>query len=113
MLVEKAYPTLQPEAQELLALNGFLDEIKNPQLVFGVRQRAPAYLDQGVAATLELETYLIRTPTVVANIKSTYDINDSVAATVTKLTLESSLQKLIERIDKLEGKLSAANEEDF
>ena len=48
-LVEKAYPTLQPEAQELLALNRFLDEIKNPQLVFGVRQRTPANLDQDIS----------------------------------------------------------------
>ena len=55
MLVERAFTNLQPEAQELLALNRFLDEIKDPQLTFGVTQRTHA-----VAATLELETYLIK-----------------------------------------------------
>ena len=57
-LVEKTYPALQAEAQELLALNNFLAEIENPQLVFGVRQKAPTTLDAAVAAILELETYL-------------------------------------------------------
>ena len=38
-----------PEAQELLALNRFLD-IKDPQLAFGVRQRTPANLDQAVGS---------------------------------------------------------------
>ena len=113
MLVEKAYPTLQAEAQELLALNRFLDEIKDPQLVFGVRQRAPANLDQAVAVTPELDTYLIKAPMVVANLKSTYDVDNGVAATVTKPTLESSLHKLIKKIDQLEWKLSAANDENF
>ena len=54
-LVEKAYPTLQAEAQELLALNKFISQIGDPQLSFAVRQRAPA---TAVAAVLELETYL-------------------------------------------------------
>ena len=40
-LVERAYPTLQPEAHEVLALNRFLDEIRDPQLAFGVRQGRP------------------------------------------------------------------------
>ena len=41
-LVEKAYLTLQPEAQELLALNHLLSQIENPepQIAFAVRQRA-------------------------------------------------------------------------
>ena len=53
-LVEKAYPKLQVEAQRLLALNHFLANIDNPQLAFGVRQRAPTTLDEAVAAVLEL-----------------------------------------------------------
>ena len=38
-LVERNYPTFQPEAQELLALNRFLDEIKDVRLAIGDRQR--------------------------------------------------------------------------
>ena len=39
-LVEKAYPVLQVEAHELFALNHFLAQIENPQLVFGYCQEA-------------------------------------------------------------------------
>ena len=57
-LVERAYPTLQVEAQELLALNQFLAQIENQQVAFAVRQRAPMTVDAAVASVLELETYL-------------------------------------------------------
>ena len=57
-LVERAYPALLAEAQELLALNQFLAQIEDPQLAFGVRQKTPTTIDAAVAATLELETYM-------------------------------------------------------
>ena len=103
-LVEKAYPTLQPEAQELLALNRFLSEISDMQLAFGVRQRAPATLDAAVAATLELETYLHRPSLPVANILPGDDV---VAAASKPSTIEDSILKLVERMDRLEGTLEA------
>ena len=111
-LVERAYPTLQYEAQELLALNRFLDEIKDPQLAFGVRQRAPINLDQAVAATLELETYLLRTvtPMAVAGVNSTLDT--SIAAATSRPSIESSLQKLMERLEKIEGRLATEDDSD-
>ena len=68
VLVERAYPTLQPEAHKVLALNRFLDEIRDPQLAFGVRQRRPTTLDQAVAAAMELEMYLLKAPTMVAGV---------------------------------------------
>lgn len=110
--MERAYPTLQPEAQELLALNRFLDAIKDPQLAFGVRQRTPANLDQAVAATLELDMYLLKSlmtvsgVTPIHNDRITAAYDDSIAATSAKpSSVESALQTLIKRIDKLEGKL--------
>ena len=57
-LVERAYPALQAERQELLALNQFLARIEDPQLAFGVRRKTPTTVDAAVAATLELETYM-------------------------------------------------------
>ena len=92
---------LQPEAQELLALNRFLDEIKDPQLAFGVRQRTPA-----ITAMLELETYLLKMPMAV---NSTIDA--SIAATASrpscfKLSLEKIVEKL-ERIEQLKKTLGA------
>ena len=107
-LVERAYPSLQPEAQELLALNRFLDEIKDPQLAFGVRQRTPENLDQAVASTLELETYLLKMPTMVAGVNSATDFN--IAATAAKPSFESSLQKIVERLEKIEGRLAAGDD---
>ncbi len=107
-LVERAYPTLQTEAQELLALNRFLDEIQHPQLAFGVRQRTPSNLDEAIAATLELETYLLKVPTTVAGVT---DADESIGAVSSaKPSFELSLQKLIDRLDKLEGRLAASND---
>ena len=56
-LAEKAYPDLEGEAQELLAL---LQCIEDPQLAFVVRQKQPETVDEAVQATLELHLYLPR-----------------------------------------------------
>ena len=107
-LVEKAYPTLQAEAQELLALNHFLSQISDPQLSFGVRQRAPATMDAAVAATLELETYLrpqqahYTVAPVMRDNPETDDSADVIAGVARK---EDPLQKVLERLDKLESQL--------
>ena len=39
LLAEKAYPSLQAEAQEALALNQFLTQLEHPQINFAVRQK--------------------------------------------------------------------------
>ena len=39
VLSEKAYPQIQPQARELLAVNAYLKQI-NPQLAFAVRQKS-------------------------------------------------------------------------
>lgn len=111
-LVEKAYPSLQTEAQELLALNHFLSEITDPQLAFGVRQRTPATLDAAVAATLELESYLHKPGLTIASLDDTPDGGDVIAAASkpSSASIETSLQKLLERMDKLEVKLGATKE---
>jgi len=36
-LADKAYPELQDEARELLALNQYLSQLDSPQIAFGVR----------------------------------------------------------------------------
>ena len=38
ILVEKAFPNLQPAAKETLALNQYLTQLENPQTAFGVKQ---------------------------------------------------------------------------
>ena len=111
-LVEKAYPSLQTEAQELLALNHFLGQVDDPQLSFAVRQRAPAMLDAAVAALLELETYLQppKVPLPVAPVtKESEDPEECkpVAASVNRRPpRDDSMQRIIERLDKLEARMS-------
>ena len=58
VLVDRAYPNLQDEARESIALTRYLDQIKNQQIAFGVRQQCPKSLVEAVRATIELESYL-------------------------------------------------------
>ena len=110
-LVEKAYPTLQAEAQELLVLNHFLGQLEDPQLAFGVRQRTPATVDAAVAATLELETYLRpKVPTVAlvtCGDRETDGPDDVIAGVAQQRTSvrEDPLQRVLDRLDKLESQL--------
>jgi len=55
---DKGYPTLQDEAREQLAINMFLQQLTPPQVAFGVKQKRPKTLDDAVAATLEMESYV-------------------------------------------------------
>ena len=58
VLSDRAYPDFEDKAREGLALNQFLSQIDNPQVAFGVKQKRPGNIDEAVAATLELESYL-------------------------------------------------------
>ena len=58
ILVEKAFPNLQPAAKETLALNQYLTQLENPQTAFGVKQRWPSSLVEAVSFTIEMESYL-------------------------------------------------------
>ena len=57
-LADKAYPDLQDEARERLSLNTYLSQLPQPQISFSVRQKQPTTLDDAVAATLDMESYL-------------------------------------------------------
>ena len=56
-LANKAYPDLQEEARERLALNEYLVQLDHPQVAFGVKQKNPKSLDTALTATLEMEAY--------------------------------------------------------
>ena len=57
-LADKAFPELENDARERLALNRYLDQLEHPQVAFSVRQRNPQRLDEAVSATLEMELYV-------------------------------------------------------
>ena len=63
-----AYPTLQDEAREQLAINAFLQQLSPPEVAFSVKQKRPNTLDDAVAATIELESYVSPPP---ANVSTT------------------------------------------
>lgn len=58
LLVRKAYPDLEEKAKDMLALNKFLDEIKNPQIALAVRQLRPRTVSEALQAIIEFESYL-------------------------------------------------------
>ena len=61
-LVDKAYPDLQPaEAREQLAINAYLQQLTPLQVAFGVKQKSPQTVDDAVATTLQMESFLPQT----------------------------------------------------
>ena len=58
LLVERAYPDLQPNAQEHLALRHYLDQLKSPLIAVGVKQTNPKTVTEAVEITMQLESYL-------------------------------------------------------
>ena len=64
MMADNAYPDMEENARERLALNAYLVQLENPYIAFGVKQKNPETLDTAVTSTLELESYWIPTLTV-------------------------------------------------
>jgi len=57
---------LQEEAQEELTLSRYLDQLKDPQASFSVKQRHPKSVRDAVSSTIELEAYLCKSASAVA-----------------------------------------------
>ena len=66
VLVDRAFPDLDNKAQERLALNQYLSQLDNPQVVFNVKQKRPNKHIDAVSSTLEMEAYLLPQPHKVA-----------------------------------------------
>ena len=59
-LVDRAFPTLQFEGKEQLALSRYLDQLEPMRVSFSVKQRRPKTVHEAVSSTLELESYLAK-----------------------------------------------------
>ena len=112
-LTDKAYPELQPEARELLALQAYLRNLDHPQISFSAKQRRPKTVDEAVAATPEMESYastLSRGPESIASVQDPEDDSSKegggvippVAAGDPTEKLGALLEKLMERVEDLE-----------
>ena len=103
VLASKAFPKLQDDAKEQLALTQYLGQLDNIQISFGVKQKRPKTLDEAVSATLELESYLIK-----PHPPSSSTVNNSssteVVAGVQKSqeTMMQMLSKMMDCLDKLD-----------
>ena len=112
LLAEKAYPGLQAEAQETLALNRFLTQLEHPQINFAVRQKQPANIDQAVQYTLEAESYLNphkqKVETTIAPVshsQTDFDPSDElVAATSSR---NNPLAVIMNQLDEIECQLNS------
>ena len=119
ILAEKAYPSLQPEAQELLALNHYLDHLNNPHVAFGVRQKRTASMDVAVAVTLELESYLPENRGRVQRTGASVGVQEpdepgAIAATSIRggrSDDDSWLAKLMQRLDRIEAQITTAKDQ--
>lgn len=105
LLADHAFPELEERARERLAINAYLQQLEHPQVAFGVKQKRPETLDEAVSATLEMETYV---PTIakgngpsVASVEVTEE-ETAVAAVNTQDRLVTLVEKLVERVERLE-----------
>ena len=57
-LVEKGFPELQNDAKEQLALQKYLCQIDPPQVPFSVKQKQSKNVDEAMAATIKMGSYL-------------------------------------------------------
>ena len=95
-LADKAYPTLQDEARERLSINAYLQQLTQPQVTFSVKQKSPEMLDDAVAATLEMESYLAL-PSQVA-IASMLQSDDAAVCSVNAIDKVEELTRIVERL---------------
>ena len=61
LLADKAFPDLQDKAKEQLTLDRFLATLDKPELALAVKQKRPRNVDEAVAYTLEMESYMLTT----------------------------------------------------
>jgi len=97
VLVEKAYPDLQEDGRECIALNHYLSQIDNPHIAFRVKLRCPKSILEAVTATIELESFLLTIP----NISGHEAIRNIQTEIVQEYNVQDGQIKLTEMLVKL------------
>ena len=117
-LTQKAYPDLDGTAKEQMALVQYLAQLQNPQVAFSVKQKRPKTVDEAVAATLEMESYLMPVSINIERRVNQVDV-DSPIAEADDLTVAATgnashqgelyhtMKKLLERVENIEARLAS------
>ena len=110
ILADKAYPELQDKARESLALSRYLEQLKDPQVAFGVKQQHPETVIDAVRITIELESYLPKKDRV-ANVMVEPGEEQSVASIrANQQGLVGVIEKLVSRVEQLESKMGQGHQ---
>ena len=59
---DTGFPEPKDEAGEQLSLQNYLQQLDPPPVAFSIKQKRPKTLDEAVAATIEMESYLPQAP---------------------------------------------------
>ena len=103
LLAGKAYPDLQANAQEHLALRYYLDQLKSPLIAVGVKRSHPTTVAEAVSVTLELESYLPRHPPTQRQIEEREEGPLLKAIQSTQQGMIEQVQCLVDQVEKLEN----------
>ena len=103
LLADKAFPELQEAARSQLAINSYLQQLDHPQVAFGVKQKRPKAIDEAVSATLEMESYATQ-PGSATTVSAVEGSESPAVVAATQLTenLSTLVEKLTERVERLE-----------
>ena len=109
LLTDKAYPLLDDNAREQLALTHYMGQLTNLQVALQVKQSRPKTLDAAVTATLETESFLPRSNAQgVSHVEEdTLPVSGAAGESSQHVLLLRAIEELGERVGKLEHKLEA------
>lgn len=121
-LVDRAFPSLEPAAKEIIALNHYLSHLGNPQVEFAVKQRRPQSVIEAISFTIEAESYLPKPGRVSyvessesvlppsshgASVSAVQEHELSIAAVREQQSaMMGILERMTKRLEKLEGHLT-------
>ena len=100
--MDKAFPKLQFEGKEQMALSCYLDQLEPIHVSFVVKQRQPKTLHEAVSSTLELESYLAKPRSGSVSHVAVPDEPPVESIQAVQRDMIGTMQKLVERVEKLE-----------
>ena len=102
LLASKAFPSLKDETRDKLALSKYLDQLKDLQVSFGVKQHSPKTIQEAISNTNEMESYLVKSASSKVMQKDLEEQTASAVIQSIQRGLMDMMQRLVERVEQLE-----------